>query len=335
MPAPFVTFVLFAYNQESFIREAVESALSQTYEPLEIVLSDDGSSDRTFEIMREMASAYRGPHQVRAVQTPHNLGLVDHVFTRGREARGEIVVVAAGDDVSKPHRTARLVEAFGDDETVMAVTSGYDVIDEAGGLISANQFRPSGLAAATGGSAYFRGLDFEFNTIQGSVASYRRKAFHFPIPPGDTGLWEDNLLNFLIYANGGWVKARTESLVCYRRHSGALVNRAAEALSMEERERRTLVAAEKYARRMESFLWISRSCARPELVNLPLIQRDLHRHRLVAAWPRMSVRRRTMSLVSTLAAGSGTAPLKWQAARLFGRFPNYLPKAWIAARRSK
>jgi hypothetical protein len=45
---PFVTFALFVYNQEKYIREAVEGAFSQTYEPLEIILSDDCSTDRTF-----------------------------------------------------------------------------------------------------------------------------------------------------------------------------------------------------------------------------------------------------------------------------------------------
>lgn len=65
---PLVTFALFAYNQEKYIREAVDGAFSQTYEPLEIILSDDCSSDRTFEIMQEMAAAYL--HLV--VQEPNN-----------------------------------------------------------------------------------------------------------------------------------------------------------------------------------------------------------------------------------------------------------------------
>ena len=47
---PLLTFAVGAYNQERFIREAVESAFAQTYSPLEIVLSDDCSRDRTFEI---------------------------------------------------------------------------------------------------------------------------------------------------------------------------------------------------------------------------------------------------------------------------------------------
>ena len=42
---PLVTFALFAYNQEKYIREAVEGAFAQTYAPLEIILSDDCSTD--------------------------------------------------------------------------------------------------------------------------------------------------------------------------------------------------------------------------------------------------------------------------------------------------
>lgn len=45
---PLVTFALLAYSQEKYIREAVEGAFAQTYEPLEIILSDDCSSDRTY-----------------------------------------------------------------------------------------------------------------------------------------------------------------------------------------------------------------------------------------------------------------------------------------------
>ncbi len=61
---PLLTFILLAYNQERYIAEAVEGALGQTYSPLEIILSDDCSGDRTFELMKEAADEYRGPHEV-------------------------------------------------------------------------------------------------------------------------------------------------------------------------------------------------------------------------------------------------------------------------------
>jgi glycosyltransferase involved in cell wall biosynthesis len=61
---PLVTFALFAYNHEKYIREADEGAFAQTYENLETILLDDCSTDRTIEIMREMAAQVNGPHNV-------------------------------------------------------------------------------------------------------------------------------------------------------------------------------------------------------------------------------------------------------------------------------
>ncbi|WP_417808820.1 glycosyltransferase family 2 protein [Thioclava sp.] len=109
---PLVTFALFAYNQEKYIREAVEGAFSQTYEPLEIILSDDCSTDRTFEVMQEMAAAYEGPHKVIVRQNSFNLGTALHVQLAFNESSGVLFVVAAGDDVSVPERVMVLVTVW-------------------------------------------------------------------------------------------------------------------------------------------------------------------------------------------------------------------------------
>lgn len=106
---PLITFALFAYKQERFIREAVEGAFSQTYEPLEIILSDDYSPDNTFTIMQEMVAAYKGPHKVILNQNKKNLGLAGHINHVVGLSHGEWIVMAAGDDVSFPHRTTDCV----------------------------------------------------------------------------------------------------------------------------------------------------------------------------------------------------------------------------------
>jgi len=125
---PLVTFALFAYNQEKYIREAVEGAFSQTYEPLEIILSDDCSSDRTYEIMQEMAAAYEGPHEVRVRRSEANRGLAKHINEVASVANGKIVVVAAGDDISAPERTELIARAFRRDEKTTAVFSDFTTI---------------------------------------------------------------------------------------------------------------------------------------------------------------------------------------------------------------
>ena len=132
---PLVTFALIAYNQEKFIREAVKGAFSQTYEPLEIILSDDCSSDRTFEIMKEMADAYDGPHEVRARQNEVNLGLAGHVNTVVQHSIGEILLLAAGDDVSLPYRTCMSIDLLNENKNSAAALLSADVIDDTGKTI--------------------------------------------------------------------------------------------------------------------------------------------------------------------------------------------------------
>lgn len=109
---PLVSFFIMAYNQEECIRAAIEGAFAQTYQPLEILLSDDTSSDRTFTIMEEMASTYRGPHQIILNRNAHNLGHSGHTDRIMELANGLFVVNSSGDDISLPERTTRLVEAW-------------------------------------------------------------------------------------------------------------------------------------------------------------------------------------------------------------------------------
>jgi len=102
---PLITFALFSYNQERFIREAVKGAFSQTYTPLEIILSDDCSTDGTFSIMKEMVAEYEGPHSIILNRNKINMGLCRHFNHILARAAGEIIVGAAGDDISLPNRT--------------------------------------------------------------------------------------------------------------------------------------------------------------------------------------------------------------------------------------
>lgn len=127
---PLATFALFAYNQEKYIREAIEGAFAQTYSPLEIILSDDCSSDRTYKIMEEMANSYDGPHKITLNRNPENLGLSEHVNRVMELVSGEIVVVAAGDDISLPERTKTSVEVFQANPDLMTVSLGILVFSD-------------------------------------------------------------------------------------------------------------------------------------------------------------------------------------------------------------
>lgn len=132
---PLVTFALFAYNQEKYIREAVEGAFAQTYEPLEIILSDDCSTDRTFEIMEEMASSYQGPHFLKVRRGSANKGLAGHINDVLMASHGDIVSWAAGDDIALPERTSVFVSALVNDPELCGVHSNVIEIDVNGNIV--------------------------------------------------------------------------------------------------------------------------------------------------------------------------------------------------------
>lgn len=168
-----VTFALFAYNQEKYIREAVEGAFSQTYEPLEIILSDDCSSDRTFEIMQEMAAEYKGPHRVRVRQNEFNLGIIDHVLSVADEARGPLMVVGAGDDISLPERSMKLAATW-TTKRPAAVYSGCIDVDDRGQVVTQEVY-PAPLPRVQNlfdGCSTPKRYDGEVRNIPGYSAAY-------------------------------------------------------------------------------------------------------------------------------------------------------------------
>src|SRR5260370_11691464 len=107
-----LTFVVAALNAERFIREAVGAAFAQTYSPLEIILSDDCSEDRTFEIMCEMAKVYRGPHRIVLNRNPIRRSIGGHINRIMEVSQGELILAAAGADISLPPRDKSTYEAW-------------------------------------------------------------------------------------------------------------------------------------------------------------------------------------------------------------------------------
>lgn len=132
---PLVTFALLCYNQERYVIEAIRGAFAQTYEPLEILLSDDCSTDQTFQIIQEMAESYSGSHTVKIRRNSRNLGLAGHMNAIANSASGELIAWAGGDDISMPHRISVLCAPFLEDCNVIATHSSCIDIDVEGNPI--------------------------------------------------------------------------------------------------------------------------------------------------------------------------------------------------------
>jgi len=96
-----VSAILTVYNEEKLLKESLDSLVSQTYKPLEIIVIDDGSTDRSVKIAEKC--------DVKLVKQPH-LGLGAARNRGAREAKGEIIVFCDGDLVYSQNYIAKLVE---------------------------------------------------------------------------------------------------------------------------------------------------------------------------------------------------------------------------------
>jgi glycosyltransferase involved in cell wall biosynthesis len=104
-----VSVVTIFFNAETFIGEAVESVLAQTHADWELLLADDGSTDRSTEIAKRYATNY--PGKVRYLEHPGhaNRGMSATRNLAIRSSAGEYVAFLDADDVWLPHKLERLV----------------------------------------------------------------------------------------------------------------------------------------------------------------------------------------------------------------------------------
>jgi glycosyltransferase involved in cell wall biosynthesis len=102
MTTPKITVLMPVYNAGIYLREAMDSILSQTFTDFEFLILDDGSTDNSAEIVR----SYSDP-RIRFVQNERNLKLAA-TLNKGLElAQGEYVARMDADDISLPERFAR------------------------------------------------------------------------------------------------------------------------------------------------------------------------------------------------------------------------------------
>ncbi|HXF99752.1 MAG TPA: glycosyltransferase family A protein, partial [Bacteroidota bacterium] len=126
--SPLVSVVIPAYNAEKYIRRTLESALAQTYEPFEVIVVDDGSTDATAEIVRDIAARDRRMRLLQkengGVATARNLGI--------QSSDGSLIAPLDADDVWYPSKLEEQMSLMQRcDESVGLVYCWSKIIDEA------------------------------------------------------------------------------------------------------------------------------------------------------------------------------------------------------------
>ncbi len=203
---PLVSVIIPAYNEERVIESAVHRIMASNYHPMEVIVADDGSKDRTSDIV---AAAFGSEPRVR-LMTMVNGGKANALNRALAVASGEIIVALDADTQFEPETIARLVRWFGDEE--IGAVAGNAKVGNRVNLVT----RWQAVEYVTAQNIERRALT-RFDAIMvvpGAVGAWRRTALEEVGGYPEDTLAEDQDLTIAIQRKG-WKVAYDENAVAW------------------------------------------------------------------------------------------------------------------------
>jgi hypothetical protein len=125
------------YNGSTYLAEAIESILNQSFGDWELLAVDDGSADGSLDVLERYAAS---DSRVRVLSNEINQGVSATLNHGGREARGTYLAIAHADDVCLPDRLARQTAFLDGHPAVVAVGGATILVDESGREVTTTWF---------------------------------------------------------------------------------------------------------------------------------------------------------------------------------------------------
>ncbi|MBQ4284435.1 MAG: glycosyltransferase family 2 protein [Lachnospira sp.] len=190
---PLVSIVIPNYNYGHFIRETMESAVHQTYDNIEIVVVDDGSTDNSVEIVNEYVEKF---DNVTLYKNGKNLGVVGNHNRAVELSHGEYIVVLSSDDYLDIHFVEECVKKFEQHPSAGMVVSAMHLVDDKGNVTDAPNYYGSSFICK---GIYQCKVFLMSNTFVPSQVLFKRECIENPAVGGafsgfadtfiDTELW--------------------------------------------------------------------------------------------------------------------------------------------------
>ena len=131
MSDPKITVLMSVYNGEKYLKEAIDSILNQTFKDFEFLIINDGSTDKTAEILQ----SYDDP-RIKIVNNDKNMDLTKSLNKGLRIARGKYIARMDADDVSLPQRFKKQVDYLEENVTAGLVGTFSYTIGEGGEILN-------------------------------------------------------------------------------------------------------------------------------------------------------------------------------------------------------
>jgi len=206
---PLVSVGIITYNQRIYLKECIESILSQDYPNIEIVVGDDGSTDGTQEMLKEYSKKYAG--KFKLILSKRNEGITKNQNKVLSLCRGKYIAWMGGDDLMLPGKIRKQVEYMENNPNCYICYHNLEVFDSQTGRVlyyfnEKNKYE---------GDVR---ISIKYGTFNGAcsnmVRNFKDVRFNESLPVASDWLyWID------ILAKGGTINYIDEVLGKYRRHN--------------------------------------------------------------------------------------------------------------------
>lgn len=211
MTQPLVSIALCTYNGEKYLPALLDSLLGQTYPAIEIIITDDNSSDNSQSILTGYA---RNHHNIRLYINEVNLGFIRNFEKALSLCQGEFIALSDQDDIWEADKIELQVNAIGDN---LLVYHDSEFVDENGNSLNK---KLSDLFD------FYRGNQPEVfllgNFAPGHTMLFKRELLNYALPFSND-IFHDWWLAYLA-ANHGSVDYIPKCLVKYRQHTNNVTN---------------------------------------------------------------------------------------------------------------
>jgi glycosyltransferase involved in cell wall biosynthesis len=201
------------YNGEAYIKEQLDSILQQSYSNLEIIITDDKSSDKTIEIIKEYQ---KNDKRIKFYENEINLGFLKNFEKAISLCSGDYIALADQDDIWKLNKLETFIQAI---QGHSLVYSDAIIIDKDSKEVGVELVRPkSNLCKGACNKAFFLN-----NFVSGNTMMFQKELVEHILPIPEKMSYHDIWIGY-VASTYGEITYTQEAMTYYRKYEGQVTH---------------------------------------------------------------------------------------------------------------
>ena len=210
-----IDILLATYNGEEYIKEQIDSILNQTYSNFRLLISDDNSTDKTLEIIRDYE---KKDDRIKVFENKENNGVIKNFEFLLKQVESDLYMLSDQDDVWYENKIEETYRKLKEDDADLVFTD-LEVVDENLNTIYSSMNNYKGLTNKINKTIGSYKLVYLYNVITGCTILSKKKFIKDILPlPNDTKNLLHDMWIGLVIALKGKISYLNKPTIKYRQH---------------------------------------------------------------------------------------------------------------------